>query len=89
MELRRLGYFLRVAELGSLTRASERLNIAQASLSRQMRLLEQELGVTLFARQRRGMELTEAGVALHARIWSALPLTGPPVSPPSRSPASR
>lgn len=72
MEFRRLGYFLQIAELGSLSRASERLSIAQPSLSRQVRLLEEELGVPLFIRRRRGMELTEAGEALHARITGPL-----------------
>jgi LysR family transcriptional regulator, nitrogen assimilation regulatory protein len=72
MEFRRLGYFIQIAELGSLSRASERLNIAQPSLSRQVRLLEEELGVALFIRRRRGMELTEAGEALHARITGPL-----------------
>jgi DNA-binding transcriptional LysR family regulator len=49
-DFRRLGYFLQIAELGSLTRTAERLRIAQPSLSRQMRLLEEELGVALFTR---------------------------------------
>ena len=68
MDFKRLGYFVQIAELGSLTRASERLHIAQPSLSRQMRLLEEELGAQLFTRRHRGMELTEAGEALRARI---------------------
>ena len=72
MDLKRLGYFVQIAELGSLTRASERLNIAQPSLSRQMRLLEEELGVALFTRRHRGMELTEAGEALNSRISGPL-----------------
>ena len=67
-DFRRLGYFVQIAELGSLTRTAERLGIAQPSLSRQMRLLEQELGVTLFTRGHRGMQLTEAGEALRLRI---------------------
>jgi DNA-binding transcriptional LysR family regulator len=72
MDFRRLHYFLRIAELGSLSRASEALRIAQPSLSRQMRLLEEELGVALFARHRRGMQLTEAGRRLRARIAGPL-----------------
>jgi DNA-binding transcriptional LysR family regulator len=68
VDFKRLGYFAQIAELGSLTRTSERLGIAQPSLSRQMRLLEQELGVTLFTRGHRGMQLTEAGELLRARI---------------------
>ena len=72
MDFRRLQYFLRIAELGSLGRASEALRIAQPSLSRQMRLLEEELGVSLFARHRRGMQLTEAGRKLRARVAGPL-----------------
>lgn len=72
MDFRRLHYFLRIAELGSLSRASDALRIAQPSLSRQMRLLEEELGVPLFARHRRGMQLTEAGRQLRARTAGAL-----------------
>lgn len=68
MDFKRLGYFAQVAELGSLSRASDRTGIAQPSLSRQMRLLEEELGVTLFRRAPRGMQLTEAGEVLYARI---------------------
>jgi DNA-binding transcriptional LysR family regulator len=71
-DFKRLGYFVQIAELGSLTRAAERLRIAQPSLSRQMRLLEEELGVTLFTRGHRGMQLTEAGEALRARIAGPL-----------------
>lgn len=63
---------MQIAELGSLTRAAERLRIAQPSLSRQMRLLEDELGVTLFTRGHRGMQLTEAGEALRAQISGPL-----------------
>lgn len=66
MEIRRLRYFARIAEDGSLTKAAGVLRIAQPALSRQMRLLEQELGVTLFSRTARGMRLTEAGEYLHA-----------------------
>lgn len=76
MDFKRLGYFLRVAELGSLSRAGERLHIAQPSLSRQMRLLEEELGVTLFTRGGRGMQLTEAGEELRLRITGPLRQVG-------------
>ena len=61
MELRHLRYFVAVAEEGSLTTAAEkRLHTAQPSLSRQMRDLELELGVTLLSRSARGIELTAA-----------------------------
>lgn len=72
MDFKRLGYFAQVAELGSLSRASDRTRIAQPSLSRQIRLLEEELGVALFRRTPRGMQLTEAGERLYARIAGPL-----------------
>ncbi|OWJ82241.1 LysR substrate-binding domain-containing protein [Haematobacter missouriensis] len=69
MDIAQLRTVLHVAELGSLSRAAERLHIAQPALSRQVRLLEQELGTRLFSRHGRGMQLTEAGqeLILHAR----------------------
>lgn len=60
-DLRRLQYFLAVAEERNFTRAAERLHIAQPALSRQVRLLEQELGVELLHRTTHEFELTEAG----------------------------
>jgi LysR family hca operon transcriptional activator len=71
MELRHLRYFVAVAEEGSLTVAAERrLRTAQPSLSRQIRDLEHEVGVALFVRSVRGIELTAAGRAFleHARL---------------------
>ena len=63
-DLRRLRYFVKVAELGSLTRAAAALHIAQPALSQQMRMLESELGVEVFERGPRGVRLTEAGKRL-------------------------
>ena len=64
MELRQLRYFVGVAEAGSLSRAAEKLFIAQPPLSTQIRQFEQELGVALFTRHPKGVRLTAAGQAL-------------------------
>ena len=61
MELRHIRYFLAVAEEGSFTKASQKLNIAQPPLSRQIRDLEEELDTQLFERKARGLSLTESG----------------------------
>jgi DNA-binding transcriptional LysR family regulator len=66
VDTHRLRYFLRIAEEGSISRAATVLGIAQPALSRQVRLLEEDLGVTLFRRTSRGVELTEEGERLHA-----------------------
>ncbi len=64
MELRSLGYFVRIAELGSITRAAAHLRVAQPALSRHVQRLEEELGARLFTRANRGVRLTEAGSKL-------------------------
>lgn len=61
MELRQLRYFVAIADQGSFSKAAERVFIAQSALSHQLAQLEDELGVSLFARSRRGVELTDAG----------------------------
>ena len=61
MELSQLRTVIHVAELGSLSKAADRLHIAQPALSRQVRMLEDELGARLFERHGRGMVITETG----------------------------
>jgi DNA-binding transcriptional LysR family regulator len=72
MELRHLRYFVAIAEERSFTRAAERLWVAQPGLSTQMRRLEAELGVKLFDRHTRGVDLTQAGELFLERARAAL-----------------
>jgi DNA-binding transcriptional LysR family regulator len=72
MELRHLHYFVAIAEEGSFTRAAERLWVAQPGLSTQIRRLETELGVRLFDRHTRGVDLTVAGELFLERARVAL-----------------
>ncbi|MDF1505850.1 LysR family transcriptional regulator, partial [Roseisolibacter sp. H3M3-2] len=67
MELRHLRYFVAVAEEANVSRAAERLLVAQSALSRQLQDLERELGAPLFERLSRGVRLTPAGEALLER----------------------
>ncbi len=64
MNLKQLEYFVRVAELGGFSRAAQALDIAQPALSRQVRLLETDLRVSLLTRTGRGVVLTDAGKRL-------------------------
>ena len=65
MTIRQLEYFCAVAENHSISAAARALHVAQPPISRQIAQLEDELGVQLFARESRGMKLTEAGQALY------------------------
>jgi LysR family nitrogen assimilation transcriptional regulator len=64
MDLKQIEYFVRVAELGSFTKASISLDIAQSALSRHVRLLETELRQNLLVRNGRGVTMTDAGKVL-------------------------
>jgi DNA-binding transcriptional LysR family regulator len=72
MDIKQLRTFIRVAEVGSLSQASDRLRLAQPALSRQIKMLENEIGVPLFARHGRGMKLTEAGRQLLESVGAPL-----------------
>ena len=67
MELRTLHYFTVVARELNITRAAEKLNMSQPPLSNQIKALEEELGVQLFIRGKRHLELTEEGALLLRR----------------------
>ncbi len=64
MDLKQLRAFLTVADTGNVTRAAELLNRVQPAVTRQIRLLEEDIGAELFQRERHGMVLTVAGKAL-------------------------
>jgi DNA-binding transcriptional LysR family regulator len=72
VELRQLRYFVAVAEELHFGRAAERLQMSQSPLSRAIRELERELGLVLFVRTTRRVELTPAGIALLERARRAL-----------------
>src|SRR4051794_33996165 len=72
VELRQLRYFVAVAEELHFGRAAERLHMSQSPLSRAIRELERELGVVLFVRATRRVELTRAGITLLERGRRAL-----------------
>lgn len=74
MELRVLRYFLMVAREGSITKAANLLHITQPTLSRQMIQLEEELGVSLFLRNKYRITLTDDGILLKHRAQEIIEL---------------
>jgi LysR family transcriptional regulator, nitrogen assimilation regulatory protein len=72
MDLRQLTALVTVAEVGSVTKAAQLLHLVQPAVTRQIRTLEEEVGVPLFDRTRQGMTLTPAGEVLVERARRAL-----------------
>jgi DNA-binding transcriptional LysR family regulator len=72
MELRQLRYFVRIVDLGSLSRAAADLYVAQPALSKQMAALEAELKTSLLVRSTRGVTPTDAGLAFYAQAQAVL-----------------
>ena len=75
MELRQLSYFTTIVNEGNISQAAKKLNISQPPLSHQMKLLEAELGVTLFERGSRRIRLTPAGKTFYDRALAILDLS--------------
>ena len=74
MEIRQLRMFREVVDAGSISEAARRMNLSQPPLSYHMKMLEQELGVTLFHRGKKNIELTSAGKLLYERAETMLSL---------------
>lgn len=73
---RQLRYFVKVVEVGNMTRAAEKLHVAQPALGIQIRQLEELLGTPLFERHSRGVSVTSAGQHLYKRACTILQLMG-------------
>lgn len=74
MTLKQLEYFLAIAETESITRAAENLHVSQPPLSLQLKALEDELGVTLFRRDRKVLTITPEGILLRRRATEVFEL---------------
>lgn len=75
MDIKQLIYFLAIAEEGSITRAANRLHMAQPPLSKQLKMLEDELEVKLIERNTRNLKITDAGKRLKYRAKQIIELT--------------
>ena len=76
MNLKQMEYFTAIVNEGSISAAAKALHISQPPLSTQMKLLEEELGLTLFQRGSRSILLTDAGKVLYERAQGILDMTG-------------
>lgn len=74
MTLKQLSYFLKIAETGNLTKAAQLLHMSQPPLSYQLKSLEEELGVELFIRDARNMQITKEGLYLQDKAMHILSL---------------
>lgn len=74
MDIKQLIYFLTIAEEGNISKAADRLHMAQPPLSQQLKLLEEELEVLLFERNTRRMQITDAGQLLQNRAQQIIDL---------------
>ncbi|HBE78497.1 MAG TPA: LysR family transcriptional regulator [Firmicutes bacterium] len=74
MDIKQLEYFLGIVEAGNITKAAEKIHIAQPHLSKELKLLEDEVGVKLVERSTRRFQITGAGQMLHHRAKQILEL---------------
>lgn len=75
MEIKQLTHFLEIVKQGNITKAAEKLHIAQPHLSQQLKLLEDELGIKLIERNTRKFQITHAGQVLQNRAEQIIELT--------------
>ncbi|MEY9976296.1 LysR family transcriptional regulator [Lysinibacillus sp. RC79] len=74
MDIKQLKYFLAIADEGNITKAAEKLHMAQPPLSKQLKILEDELGIQLFERNTRNLKITESGERLQYRAKQIIDL---------------
>ncbi|HCW03471.1 MAG TPA: LysR family transcriptional regulator [Clostridium sp.] len=74
MDIKQLKYFIAIAEEGSISKAAKRLHMAQPPLSQQLKAMESELGVELFERSTRKLEITSSGQAMYHKAKQILKL---------------